>query len=92
VGVVELASGILNSSVQRGVATMNAASTGSSTVSSVTTGKTLLSPLHMTSNQTSANFANVATNIELSSSTSIGIARQNSINIVNYSWELAEFA
>lgn len=91
-GVVELASGILNSSVQRGVATMNAASTGSSTVSSVTTGKTLLSPLHMTSNQTSANFANVATNIELSSSTSIGIARQNSINIVNYSWELAEFA
>lgn len=90
--VVEFASGVLASNVQRGTTTLTAASSNTSTISSVNTSKSLLNFLHFTSSQTSANIPNVQTNAELTNSTTVTVARNSSTNNVTASWEVAEFS
>jgi hypothetical protein len=89
--VVEFASGVLKSSVQRGTTTLTSVSSNTSTISSVTTSSALLNFLHYTSSQTTANIANVCANAALTNGTTVTVSRNSSTNNVSGSWEVAEF-
>gem|GEM_PF-6850187 len=89
--VVEFASGVLASSVQRGTTTLTAVTSNTSTISSVNTSKAVMSFLHYTASQTTSNITNCVTNATLTNSTTVTVARSGSSNNVTGSWEVAEF-
>lgn len=89
--VVEFASGVLNSSVQRGTITLSGATSRTATISSVTTTKTLMNSLQFTSTQTSSNLPNVLTRVSLTNSTTVTANKNTSTNATTLSYEVAEF-
>jgi hypothetical protein len=89
--VVEFASGVLNSAVQRGTTTLTAVSSNTSTISSVDTSKSIINLLHFTASQTSSNISNVQPHAALTNATTVTVARNGSTNNVTASWEVAEF-
>lgn len=89
--VVEFASGILKSSVQRNTTTLTGVTSNTSTITSVTTTSALLNFLRYTSSQTTANIPNVCTNAVLTNGTTVTVARNSSTNNVIGSWEVADF-
>jgi hypothetical protein len=89
--VVEFATGVLNSNIQRGTTTLTGVASNTSTISGVNTSKSIINLLRFTCSQTTANIPNVQTNAVLTNSTTVTIARNSSTNNVTASWEVAEF-
>lgn len=89
--VVEFASGVLNSSVQRGTTTLTGTTSNTSSISSVNASKSLLSFLHYSATQTTPNINNCVSTATLTNSTTVTVARSGSSNNVTGSWEVAEF-
>lgn len=89
--LIEFASGVLKSSVQRGTTTLTAVASNTSTISSVNTSKALVSFQHYSSSQATSNIPNCATNAALTNGTTVTVARNSGTNNVTCSWEVAEF-
>jgi hypothetical protein len=90
--VVEFAPGVLASAVQRGTTSLSGGSgSGSTSISSITVNKSLLSFLHYNSSQIAANINHVCTAVELDSATTVTTLRQGTAGSVISSWEVAHF-
>ena len=88
--VVEFVSGVLASNMQRGTTTISAATSNTSTISSVNTNKAALSFLEATTTSVTGGWNVIKTGVTLTNSTTV-TSNLNSSGTVTSSWEVAEF-
>ncbi len=90
--VVEFASGVLNSNVQRGTTAMSAVNSNTSTISSVTTAMSVMNSMQFITSQTSTNMPGILCNAVLTNSTTVTANRHGTSGNSTISWEVVEFS
>lgn len=89
--VVEFASGVLASAVQRGTTTLTAATSNTSTITAVNTSKAMLNYLHYTASTSTSSIRDTCSSAYLTNSTTVTVARGTANNNITGSWAIAEF-
>lgn len=91
--VVEFATGVLNSAVQRGTTTVNNGSLSATSTlgTAVTTSQAMMNFVGNTGNQSTSGPNNMLTDVVLTDGSTVTTARGHANNSVTSSWEVVEF-
>lgn len=89
--IVEFKAGVLNSSVQRGTTTLTAATSNTSTITSVTAANSGIVWLGDTTSDTGTNFNQDLGAVVLTNGTTVTVQKNSATSNITGSWEVLEF-